>query len=91
MSTDLKLTQEWVDKITRNDDDSPSVIGGSPSPLPSPEDFRAAHKAEYIRLFVEVGLDSETPAAWHDESWDIIKDVTTQEAFDAEVEYWDGE
>lgn len=83
--------QAFVDRVTSSDDDSPSVIGGELPPMPTQEDFRAVHKAEYIRLFVEIGLDPETPAAWHDEQWEDIKSMSPQEAFDAEVEYWDGE
>lgn len=90
MTTETGM-QAFVERVTNSDDDGPSVIGGDLPPMPTQEDFRAAHKAEYVRLFVEIGLDAETPSAWHDESWDIIKDVTPQEAFDAEVEYWDGE
>lgn len=107
MSTDHKLCPECGEpKLSAADgvlhctscgwseeDDEPSVIGAGCglAPMPTQEDFRAAHKAEYIRLFVDVGLDPKTPEAWHDEQWEDIKDMTPQEAFNAEVEYWDGE
>lgn len=47
------------------DDDSPSVIGPA-APMPTAEEFRAAHKSEYVRLFVEVGVDAETAGGWHE-------------------------
>jgi hypothetical protein len=75
------------------DDESPSVLGagcGLP-PMPTQEDFRAAHKSEYVRLFVEVGVPAETAAGWHDEGWEGLKDRTPQECFDDETEHWEGE
>jgi hypothetical protein len=71
-------------------DDEPSVMGagGGPAPMPTEEEYRLAHKAEYVRLFVEVGVPEETAAEWHDEQWVDIKDIPPEECFDSEISYW---
>lgn len=76
-----------------SEDDVPSVLGagGGSVPMPTIEEYRAAHKAEYVRLFVEVGVPEETAASWHDEQWDDIKDIPPKECFDDETSYWSEE
>ena len=71
-------------------DDSPSVIGPRP-PMPTVEEFRAAHKCEYVRLFVDIGVPEEVAAGWHDDNWEDIKDGSPQQAFDDEVSYWEND
>lgn len=74
-------------------DDEPSVIGAGCGrhPMPTQEDYRRAHKAEYVRLFVEAGVPEETAAGWHDEDWEKIKDGTPQQAYDDQVQYWEND
>jgi hypothetical protein len=83
---------EPVETMTREQKpEEPSVMGGGAyrSPMPTQEDFRAAHKAVYVSLFVAIGVPEETAAGWHDEGWEEIREMTPQEAFDEETSYWD--
>lgn len=70
-------------------DDSPSVIGGTPSPMPTEADRKAAWKRLYVAKFVAVGLDAETAESWFEEmDWEEIKDQFPEDVADAEMEYW---
>lgn len=72
------------------DDDGPSVIGPRP-PMPTQEDYRAAHKAEYVRLFAEFGVPASVAEGWHDEGWEEMRTMTPKEAVAEEVSYWDND
>lgn len=78
--------------MTATDDDAPSVIGGgtAPSPMPTEAEYRATHKSEYVRLMAELGVDADTAGAWHDDTWESIKDDSPQQAVDDETDYWGG-
>jgi len=79
--------------MTNDECEEPSVMGagcGLP-PMPTQEDYRAAHKLVYVQLFVDVGVPEEVAAGWHDENWDDIKDGTPQQAFNDEVQYWEND
>jgi hypothetical protein len=71
------------------EDDSPNVIGGQPSPMPTEDDRKAAWKRIYVAKFVAVGLDAETAESWFDElNWDEAKDEDPEDMANDEMEYW---
>jgi len=93
MKLDAQISSPVQNTAVRPElDDEPSVIGGAPSPIPTDEEHKAAWRAEYIRAFVEVGLDEETPAAWFDDlDWDEVKSQDPREAAEEEMQYWEAE
>lgn len=73
-------------------DDSPSVIGGKPSPVPTDAEYREAFKRAFIARFVEVGVPEHIAQQEFDGApWDDIKEMPPDLAADTAMEVWDVE
>lgn len=85
--SDIKLGQEFVDRVTRDDGDSPSVIGGHVSLMPD----KAAWRRIYMDTMIKhAGLDEEQASdafAAGESDYDYSEDPE-QSALD-EMSYWD--
>jgi len=73
-----------------DDDDSPSVIGADPWPMPTLEDAERAWRELFAARLVELGVDAESANACAAAgNVDLTDDPAS--AANAEVEYWDAD
>ena len=93
---EMKLGQEFVDRMTSGDDDGPAVIGGSPAPMPTQAEAEQAWRRAFIARMVERGVDVEDATACCEANsfnspfgWELLEDPA--HAADDEIACWDSE
>lgn len=75
----------------KTDDDSPSVIGATPDPMPTRAEAEAAWRRLFAARMVERDILDQQSADACAASHDVDLSVDPAEAADAEVEYWDAD
>lgn len=73
------------------DDDSPSVIGATPEPMPTRAEAEAAWRKLFAARMVERDILDRQSADACAAAHDVDLSVDPAEAADAEVEYWDAD
>lgn len=72
-------------------DDSPSVMGGTASPMPTQADRRDAYKRLYVARMVSRGVDEQDASACFEAGGEPDYDADPEDAADDELSYWEND